>query len=90
MTLERHEVLSATPTPFSSLSLLTLPSTAARGVPEEILREDVCSALEDVVDLEQPLSAKTIPAKEPEKKPAHFRYIEKDLRSLHKDLVHTR
>nr|XP_056715720.1 coiled-coil domain-containing protein 60 [Euleptes europaea] len=56
----------------------------------ELLRDDVCSALEEVVEHEEPLSAKTIPAKEPEKKPVHFRYLEKDLRNLHKDLVHTR
>ncbi|KAL8180478.1 UNVERIFIED_CONTAM: hypothetical protein K2H54_025549 [Gekko kuhli] len=61
-----------------------------RDNPQELLRDDVCSALEEVVELEEPSSAKRTPAKEPEKKPVHFRYIEKDLRNLHKDLVHTR
>ncbi|XP_060119710.1 coiled-coil domain-containing protein 60-like isoform X1 [Heteronotia binoei] len=59
-------------------------------LPPELLRDDVCSALEEVVELEEPSSVKQIPTKEPEKKPVHFRYLEKDLRSLHKDLVHTR
>ncbi|XP_015280781.1 PREDICTED: coiled-coil domain-containing protein 60 [Gekko japonicus] len=59
-------------------------------LPPELLRDDVCSALEEVVELEEPSSVKRTPTKEPEKKPVHFRYIEKDLRNLHKDLVHTR
>ncbi|XP_054852679.1 coiled-coil domain-containing protein 60 [Eublepharis macularius] len=59
-------------------------------LPPELLRDDICSALEEVAEFEEPLSAKRIPAKEPERKPVHFRYIEKDLRNLHKDLVHTR
>ncbi|XP_077164495.1 coiled-coil domain-containing protein 60 [Paroedura picta] len=59
-------------------------------LPPELLRDDVCSALEDVVELEEPSGAQRIPPKEAEKKPVHFRYVVKDLRNLHKDLVHTR
>nr|XP_020667281.1 coiled-coil domain-containing protein 60 [Pogona vitticeps] len=57
-------------------------------LPPEPVKEEV--APEEIVQPEEPVSPKKPKPKEPEKKLLPFRHLEKDLRTLHRDLVHTR
>ncbi|XP_060125712.1 coiled-coil domain-containing protein 60 isoform X1 [Zootoca vivipara] len=57
-------------------------------LPLGFFREDV--GPEEVAEPVEPVSAKKRKPKEPEKKLLPFRNLEKDLRTLHKDLAHTR
>ncbi|XP_062999849.1 coiled-coil domain-containing protein 60 [Elgaria multicarinata webbii] len=57
-------------------------------LPPELPREEVC--LEEVVEHVEPVSSKKLKQKEPEKKLLPIRHLEKDLRTLHRDLQHTR
>ncbi|KAF7238467.1 Coiled-coil domain-containing protein 60 [Varanus komodoensis] len=54
----------------------------------ELPKEEVC--LEEIVEHVEPVSSKTPKQKEAEKKLLPFRHLEKDLRTLHRDLQHTR
>ncbi|XP_061458606.1 coiled-coil domain-containing protein 60 isoform X2 [Rhineura floridana] len=57
-------------------------------LPLEFFREDVCP--EEITEPAEPKAAKKSKQKDHEKKPLPFRHLEKDLRTLHRDLVHTR
>ncbi|XP_053135161.1 coiled-coil domain-containing protein 60 isoform X2 [Hemicordylus capensis] len=60
-------------------------------LPPEVTREDV-PVVEEVVEQVETVSARKTPPKqkEPEKKPLPLRHLEKDLKTLHRDLAHTR